>query len=109
MQCTLRAERVVYGHERHVLRHPEPPASERPQDPDDHEVVRHHQGRGRAVPQEPFRGTLAAVDPMRRDPRYLTVSKRSLDHWAVGLSRPHSRFYGHAQHTRGRTKKGRGC
>src|SRR5215207_1196591 len=42
----------------------------------------------------------------RDDPRYSTVSERSLDHGAVGLSRPHSRFYGHAQHTRG-TEKGR--
>src|SRR5215203_1495297 len=37
----------------------------------------------------------------RDDPRYSTVSERSSDHGAVGLSRPHSRFYGHAQHTRG--------
>src|SRR5215213_10061939 len=43
----------------------------------------------------------------RDDPRYSTVSERSSDHGAVGLSRPHSRFYGHAQHTRGK-KKGRG-
>src|SRR5215207_9378131 len=42
----------------------------------------------------------------RDDPRYSTVSERSSDHGAVGLSRPHSRFYGHAQHTRGK-KKGR--
>ena len=40
----------------------------------------------------------------RDDPRYSTVSERSLDHGAVGLSRPHSRFYGHAQHTRGRRR-----
>src|SRR5215207_2162938 len=44
----------------------------------------------------------------RDDPRYSTVSERSLDHGAVGLSRPHSRVYGHAQHTRGK-KRGRGC
>src|SRR5215217_3671386 len=60
----LRPERVVYGHERHVLRHPEPPASERPQNPDGHEVIRHHQGRGRPAPQQLPCGTLAAVDPV---------------------------------------------
>src|SRR5215207_7858920 len=41
----------------------------------------------------------------RDDPRYSTVSEQSLDHGAVGLSRPHSRFYGHAQHTRGKKKQ----
>jgi hypothetical protein len=37
----------------------------------------------------------------REDPRYSTVSERSSDHEAVGLSPPRSRFYGHTQHTRG--------